>query len=94
MHTLAWATRSTSCDQRCAASRRTSWSLLAEFWRFMSRLQEIATLPLDVVDDATPSRLRCRLMEINQGWRATKRARSVINDSASACFPSSGSVPA
>jgi hypothetical protein len=27
---------------------------LAEFRRFMSRLQEIATLPLDVVDDATP----------------------------------------
>ena len=28
------------------------------------------------------------------GWRAMKRARSVIDDSASACFPSSGSVPA
>jgi hypothetical protein len=55
--------------------------------RFMSRLQEIATLPLDVVDDATPSRLRCRLMEINPGWHAMKGARSVINDSASACFP-------
>jgi hypothetical protein len=27
---------------------------LAEFRRFMSRLQEIAALPLDVVDDATP----------------------------------------
>jgi hypothetical protein len=28
--------------------------LLAEFRGFMSRLQEIATLPLDVIDDATP----------------------------------------
>ena len=28
--------------------------LLAKFRGFMSRLQEIATLPLDVVDDATP----------------------------------------
>src|SRR5437763_16787977 len=27
---------------------------LAEFRRFMSRLQQIATLPLDVVDDAPP----------------------------------------
>jgi hypothetical protein len=57
----------------------------------MSRLQEIATLPLDVVDDAT-SRLRCTLTEMNRGWRAMKRARSVINDSASTCFPGSGSM--
>ena len=28
--------------------------LLAEFRRFMRRLQEIATLPLDLVDDAAP----------------------------------------
>jgi len=28
--------------------------LLAEFRRFMSRLQEIAALPLDIVDDAPP----------------------------------------
>ena len=41
-----------------------------------------------------PSRLRSRLMGDNPGWRAMKRARSVINDNASGCFPSSGSVPA
>ena len=66
--------------------------LLAEFRRLMSRLQETATLPLDVVDDAAPSRLRCRLTEMNPGWRAMKRALSVINDNASACFPGSAST--
>jgi hypothetical protein len=35
----------------------------------------IARIPMD-------RRLRCRLMEINPGWRALKRARSVIDDSA------------
>ena len=37
---------------------------LAESRRFMSRLQEIATLPLDVVDVRRPSRLRCRLKRL------------------------------
>jgi hypothetical protein len=46
----------------------------------MSRPQEIAALPLDVVDDATAV------------GRAMKRARSVINDNASACLPGSGSM--
>jgi len=31
-------------------------------------------------------------METNPGWRAIKRARSVINDNVSACFPGSGSM--
>jgi hypothetical protein len=31
-------------------------------------------------------------MEINLGWRAMERARLVINGSASACFPGSGSM--
>src|SRR6266481_6475909 len=61
--------------------------LFAEFRRSMSQLQEIATLPLDVVDDAAPSRLRCRPMEINPGRRAMKRVRSLLNDRTSACFP-------
>src|ERR1700704_4851159 len=39
-----------------------------------------------------PSRLRCTLMEMNPGWRAMKRARSVINDNASACFSGSDSI--
>jgi hypothetical protein len=57
-----------------------------------SLLQGIATLPLDVVDDATPVELRRRLMEMNPGWRAMKRVHSVINDNASACFPGSGPI--
>ena len=33
-------------------------------------------------------------MEIDPGRRAMKRVRSLLNDRTSACFPSSGSVPA
>src|SRR5437016_10645649 len=39
-----------------------------------------------------PSRLRCRLMDTNPGCRDMKRARSVINDKASACFSGSDSI--
>src|SRR5436305_8589978 len=39
-----------------------------------------------------PSRLRCRLMDTNPGCRDMKRARSIINDKASACFSGSDSI--
>jgi hypothetical protein len=66
--------------------------LLAEFRRSMRCLEQIATLPLDVVDNAPSVQLRCTLMEINPGWRAMKRARSAITDNASACFSGSDST--
>jgi hypothetical protein len=63
----------------------------------VGRLQQIATLPLQVVDDAatveaTMQADGSRLMEMKPGCAAMKRARSAINDSASACLPGSGST--
>jgi hypothetical protein len=58
----------------------------------MSRLQEIATLPLDVVDDATPVEAAMQADGDEPGLAPIKRARSVINDDGSACFPGSGSM--
>jgi hypothetical protein len=41
-----------------------------------------------MLDDATAVEAAVQA-EMNPGWRAMKRARSVINDNASACLPGS-----
>ena len=66
--------------------------LLAEFRGLVGRLQQIAALPLDVIDDALAIEAAMQLMEMKPGWRAMKRARSVIKASASSTLPGSGST--